>query len=78
MLAWQWSLNNELRIVVINYSHTTSQCRLKIDLSTRKKEAELEDLLTKVIYNRSVNEMREPGLFIELKGYQSHIFSVVL
>jgi glycosidase len=78
MLAWQWSLNNELRLVVINYSHTTSQCRLKVDLSTGKKEVELEDLLTKVIYNRSVNEMREPGLFIELKGYQSHIFSVVL
>ncbi len=78
ILAWQWSLENELRIVVVNYSHSTSQCRLKIDLSAGKKAVHLEDLLTKIIYNRSVNEMRDPGLFIELKGYQSHIFSVIL
>lgn len=78
ILAWQWSLEQELRIVVINYSHSTSQCRLKIDLTTRMKEVYLEDLLTNIVYNRSVNEMKDPGLFIELKGYQSHIFSVVL
>jgi hypothetical protein len=78
ILAWQWSLDNELRIVVINYSHTTSQCRLNIDLSIPEKEVRLEDLLTNIVYNRVVSEMRDPGLFIELKGYQSHIFSVVL
>lgn len=77
-LAWQWKLNSEIRIVVINYSHSTAQCRLEIDLSTREEFVVMEDLLTKTVYKRSVNEIREQGLFIELKGYQSHIFSLVL
>ena len=75
-LAWQWNLDNEMRIIVINYSHSTSQCRLKIDLPTEKKEVALKDLLTGAVYKRSVKEISEPGLFIELKGYQSHIFSL--
>jgi len=77
-LAWQWSLNNELRIVVVNYSHSTSQCRLKMDFNTEKDGVLLKDLLTGTVYKRSVKEISSPGLFIELKGYQSHIFAVDL
>ncbi len=77
-LAWQWKLNNELRIVIINYSHSTSQCRLKMDLTTEKDVIHLDDLMTRTIYKRSVKEISSPGLFIELKGYQSHIFAVEL
>ncbi len=75
-LAWHWSLGNEMRVIVINYSHSTSQCRLKIDLPTSLNEIALKDLLTGAVYKRSVKEISEPGLFIELKGYQSHIFSI--
>lgn len=77
-LAWQWSLENELRIVVINYSHSTSQCRLKMDLSAANGIVSLKDLLTDMVYKRSVKEISDPGLFIELKGYQSHIFALTL
>ncbi len=77
-LAWRWSLGNEMRIVVINYSHSTSQCRLKIDLPTGKNEITLKDLLTGAVYKRSVKEISDPGLFIELRGYQSHIFALSL
>ncbi len=77
-LAWHWRLENEMRIVVINYSHSTSQCRLKIDLPTGKNDVTLKDLLTGVVYKRSVKEISNPGLFIELRGYQSHIFALTL
>lgn len=77
-LTWQWSLGTEMRIVVINYSHSTSQCRLKLDLPTSLNEIALKDLLTGAVYKRSVKEISEPGLFIELKGYQSHIFALTL
>ncbi len=77
-LAWMWNLDNDMRIVVINYSHSTSQCRLKLDLPTEKEDVILKDVLTRVVYKRSVKEIGEPGLFIELKGYQSHIFEVTL
>lgn len=76
-LAWQWVLNGERRIIVINYSYSTSQCRLKLDIKCDKKKISLVDLLTGEVYERWVDEMNNSGLYIELKGHQSHIFSLL-
>jgi hypothetical protein len=78
ILAWQWQLGNEFRIVVINYSGIVSRCRLKLDMTTRENKIRFEDLLTSKIYQRSAEEIRNQGLFIELKEFQSHIFAVKL
>lgn len=75
--AWQWILNDERRIIVINYSYSTSQCRLKLDIKHDKKKITLLDLLTNELYERWVEEVNNVGLYIELKGHQSHIFSVL-
>ncbi len=75
--TWQWILNGERRIIVINYSYSTSQCRLKLDLKCDKKKISLVDLLTGEVYERWVDEANNNGLYIELKGHQSHIFSIV-
>ncbi len=77
MFAWEWKLDNDLRIIVINYSEETSQCRIKFDPSTSEKEILLIDQLNGADYRRSVGEINSLGLFVELKGYHSHIFSVV-
>jgi hypothetical protein len=76
ILAWQWELNSELRIVAINYSGKISRCRLKLGIQTHLSRIELDDLLTNKVYKRSTAEVNNPGLFIELKEYQSHIFSI--
>lgn len=76
ILAWQWQLKNEFRIIVINYSNIISRCRLKLEISAGKHSIKFEDLLTNKIYERSSEEIKYPGLFIELKGYQSHIFCI--
>ncbi len=76
MFAWQWRLGDELRIVVINYSVSTSFCRIRFRLKTGRKDIKLIDLLTNEEYFRSVDEIRNEGLFIELKSYHSHIFAV--
>ncbi len=75
ILAWEWKLNEGRRLVVINYSESTSQCRLKIDLKTLEKDIKLFDLFNDVEYSRSVEEIKSIGLFIELRGFHSHIFS---
>ncbi len=74
--AWQWIFENERRIIVINYSYSTSQCRLKLDLKHDNKKIILVDLLTNEIYERWIDEVNNFGLYIELKGHQSHIFSI--
>ncbi|MCL5030647.1 MAG: alpha-amylase family glycosyl hydrolase [Bacteroidetes bacterium] len=77
IFAWEWKLNVESRLIVINYSDYTSQCRLKLNLATTEKEIKLIDLLNDVEYLRSVEEIKKIGLFIELKNYRSHIFSYI-
>lgn len=75
ILAWQWSLNNERRIIVINYSESASQCRLKFEIESHKSEITLTDLLNSESYTRVVDEIKNTGLYIDLKPYNSHIFS---
>ena len=75
LLAWEWRLGNELRIVVVNYYHSTSRCRLKFNIKSKSDDIVLTDLLNNVTYKRSVKEISEKGLFVELKTFNSHIFS---
>lgn len=75
LLAWQWRLEDDVRIVIINYHNSTSRCRLKFDINVSSDEIILSDLLNRNTYKRSVNEINEKGLFVELKSFNSHIFS---
>lgn len=75
MLAWQWSLNNEKMLVVVNYSPELAASRIKLDLEGYPEEFEIRDLLNDQKYTRSAEESYHQGLYVELKGYQSHIFS---
>ncbi len=75
LLAWEWRLDNELRIVVVNYNHSTSRCRLKFEIKPNSDEIVLSDLLNQTTYKRSTKEILGKGLFVELKSFNSHIFS---
>lgn len=76
ILAWEWSYNNERRIVAVNYSPSIATCRLKIDVAGYPDEFLIKDLLNQVEYLRSSEEIHTLGLYIELKPFQSHIFSL--
>jgi glycosidase len=76
IFTWQWKLNDNYRIVIINYSDSTSQCRLSFDIDYNVETVAVFDLLNDQKYVRNVEEIRRTGLFIELKAYNSHIFSI--
>ena len=76
IFAWQWKLNNQISIVAVNYSDSVSYCRLKFDIPAEKSEIKLVDMITDTAYMRSISEIYTQGLFIELQGFQSHIFSL--
>jgi len=78
MLSWKWKLKNNLRVIVINYSEVTAQCRLKFKFDTDKETISLIDKLTDKKYIRYVEEIKTQGLFVELKSFNSHIFSIEL
>lgn len=77
MCSWRWTLGTEERIIVVNYSESTSQCRLKIQMRSFAPKIILIDLLTEEIYKRSPEEIKSIGLFIELKAYNMHIFTSI-
>jgi hypothetical protein len=68
-------LGNEVRLVIVNYNNSTSRCRLKFDLDISNEEVVLSDILNETEYKRSKKEIIEKGLFVELKSFNSHIFS---
>lgn len=75
LLAWQWKYKNECRLIVVNYSDVNSQCRIKLDVSGYHDHFLLVDLLHDNEYLRSSEEVYHSGLYIDLKGWQSHIFA---
>lgn len=78
ILIWSWVLKDDIRIVAVNYSSSASQCRLKFDPGSDVDEIILTDLLTGEEYARLTSEIKNIGLFIELKSFHSHIFSLKL
>ena len=75
ILAWEWRLGKDLRIIIVNYNNSTSRGRLKFNVEARSDEIVLNDLLNHTSYKRSLKEIADKGLFVELKSFNSHIFS---
>ena len=76
ILAWEWILENERRIIVINYSDTSAFCRINFSLDSIEENVILIDLLNSREYEREVKEIIEGGLFIHLSAFESHIFKL--
>ncbi|MBU0472882.1 MAG: glycosidase [Bacteroidetes bacterium] len=76
ILTWQWNLNNDKRIVVVNFSDSDVYCRIKFDIDTSSDKVILHDLLNNQEYERNVEEILDDGLFIHLGAYMSHIFEL--
>ncbi len=73
--VWTYGYDTEHRLVAVNYSDGTAQCRVKYEYEgSAINEITLTDLLTGAEYTRTVMELQDPGLFISLGPYQSHIF----
>ena len=77
VLAWQWKLNNEKRIVIVNFSDSDVYCRIKFDVPTATNKVILHDLLNEQKYERDVYEIINEGLFIHLETFNSHIFEII-
>ena len=75
LLAWEWRLDGELMLVAVNYSNSTARGRLKFEITSTTDEVFLFDILNQSSYRRSLKEIIEKGLFVELKSFNSHIFS---
>jgi hypothetical protein len=75
LVAWQWKLGDDLRIVVVNLGAGVSQGRV-ICRDAGAGDLTLRDDLNAVNYARNGAQMADPGLYVRLQGYGTHAFSM--
>ena len=77
VLAWCWVKDDERYLVVINFGpeapRRASTCP---GMSCRGKTWRLTDALSGDSYDRSGDEMRDAGLYVDLGPWQCHLFEV--
>jgi Alpha amylase, catalytic domain len=75
ILAWCWVKDDERCLIVINFSDGTAQARIQVAWDElRGKTWHLSDVLSGESYDRNGDEMRDVGLYVELKPWQCHLF----
>jgi hypothetical protein len=77
ILAWCWVKNDKRYLIVVNFTGGTSQALVRVPWDeVRGKTWRLNDVLSGEIYDRSGNEMRDAGLYVDLKPWECHFFQV--
>jgi hypothetical protein len=77
ILVWCWAKDNERYLIIINFAQASVQARVQVPWDElRGKTWRLSDVLSGETYDRSGDEMRDAGLYVDLKPWQYHLFQV--
>jgi hypothetical protein len=77
ILAWCWAKGEERSLVVVNFSGGTSQALVHVPWDElRGRTWRLADALSGEVYDRSGNEMRDSGLYVDLPPWGYNVFSL--
>ncbi|MBZ5494154.1 MAG: alpha-amylase [Acidobacteriia bacterium] len=75
LLAWCWLKGEDRYLVVINFSDSTVQARVRIPWDdVQGKTWRLSDALAGVNYDREGDEMQSSGLYVELGPWNCNLF----
>ncbi|MGE5843603.1 MAG: alpha-amylase, partial [Syntrophaceae bacterium] len=71
--AWRWARNGKHHLVVVNLAERPSQGRVRMPgLQLAGRSLRIVDLMSGVVFERSGDEMTEPGLFVDLPRWGYH------
>ena len=77
VLAWCWENGGERALVVVNFREKASQARVHVPWDElRGKSWSLHDALSGEDHDRSGDEMRDAGLYVDLRPWRCHLFQV--
>jgi hypothetical protein len=77
IISYQWWTDKDRLLIVVNYSLISSKAHLIIeDIDFGLFNWKFTDLFTRNEYIYKGKDLRENGLYIELEGWNSHIFRV--
>ncbi|MBI5929563.1 MAG: alpha-amylase [Chloroflexi bacterium] len=75
MIAYIRRHKHDLRLIVVNFSNTQAQCRVRLtNCGLEGKSWKLADKLNHRDYERNGDRMVEDGLYIDLTAWSAHIF----
>jgi hypothetical protein len=78
ILTWCWVKGEERYLVVVNFSAVSSQALVRVSWDElRGKAWLLNDVLSGESYDRSGDEMRDAGLYVDLGPWKCHLFHVL-
>ncbi|MBN2736187.1 MAG: hypothetical protein JXR70_04340 [Spirochaetales bacterium] len=72
ILSWLWQYKRDRLLVCVNYSEELAQARIPLMLNYTGT-IEMKDLLTDKVYYREAVKLQQPGLYVELGAYESHV-----
>ena len=77
LVAYEWRLEREWRIVVVNLSDHAAQGKLLLpDATRRAAKLDFFDLLNDAHYERESASLEGDGLFVRLDGWRAHVFAI--
>jgi hypothetical protein len=77
ILAWCWAKEDERYLILVNFSDVASQALLRVPWDRlRESMWRLDDRLSGETFERSGNDMRDAGLYVDLKPWEYNFFQV--
>ncbi|MFO1020387.1 MAG: alpha-amylase family glycosyl hydrolase [Planctomycetales bacterium] len=79
VIAYQWEDDRGDRLLItVNYAPNQSQCRLKAPCfaDPTSPKWRLTDLLSPEVYDRESEELRNQGVFLDLKPWQAAVYAL--
>ncbi|MCA9399893.1 MAG: hypothetical protein KC618_09090, partial [Candidatus Omnitrophica bacterium] len=75
ILAWKWSLEEKLKVIIVNYSDVESQARIFWpDVQPQGANLTFLDRYEKNTYERKADEIHKQGLYVSLLPWKFHWF----
>jgi hypothetical protein len=75
LVAWSWVNGDDRRLIVVNLSDSSVQARVQVPWRDEPGEIwRLSDVLSGATYDREGDEMRSPGLYVELAPWNCSFF----
>ncbi len=78
LLAWSWQLSDERRIIIVNFSPSPSQGRIRVPCNWFQDVLHLRlwDPIKGDSYLRPAGEIKKNGLYAGLDGWDFHFFRI--
>ncbi len=77
IVSWCWVKNGDRFLIVVNFGRETAQARVHVPWDElRGKTWRLDDVLSSEVYDRSGDDLRDAGLYVEMGAWKCHLFRV--